>query len=144
MSKGLKISTFTWDNGIENRNHEELITVLNIQNYFCNAYHSWEKGTVENTIGRIRRFIPKGADISVYSDEYIQKIEDWLNHMPRKCLKYKTPYEIMEKTCALFQLTQVVQLRGKCRLRRIFKTENNLELTQKNHACFETKILIRK
>lgn len=97
MSRGLKISTFTWDNGIENRNHEELITVLNIQNYFCNPYHSWEKGTVENTIGRIRRFIPKGADISVYSNEDIQKIEDWLNHTPRKCLKYKTPYEIMKE-----------------------------------------------
>lgn len=95
MAKDLKISTLTYDNGIENRNHEELALTLHIKTYFCHPYHSWEKGTVENTNGRIRRFIPKGADINNYSDAQIQKIEDWLNHTPRKCLKYKTPYEIM-------------------------------------------------
>jgi len=95
MAKNLKIRTITYDNGIENRNHEELALILMIQAYFCNPYHSWEKGTIENTNGRIRRFIPKGADINNYSDAQIQKIEDWLNHTPRKCLNYKTPYEIM-------------------------------------------------
>jgi len=95
MAKDLKIKTLTYDNGIENRNHEELALALMIQDYFCNPYHSWEKGTVENTNGRIRRFIPKGANINNYSDAQIQKIEDLLNHTPRKCLNYKTPYEIM-------------------------------------------------
>jgi transposase, IS30 family len=95
MAKDLKMSTLTYDNGIENRDHEELATALRIKTYFCRPYHSWEKGTVENTNGRIRRFIPKGADLNNYSDAEIQKVEDWLNHTPRKCLNYRTPYEIM-------------------------------------------------
>ncbi|HBO76306.1 MAG TPA: IS30 family transposase [Marinilabiliales bacterium] len=95
MAKDLKMSTLTYDNGIENRNHEELALALRIKTYFCRPYHSWEKGTIENTNGRIRRFIPKGADLNNYSEAEIQKVEDWLNHTPRKCLAYKTPYEIM-------------------------------------------------
>lgn len=97
MSKGMKMSTMTYDNGIENKHHEEVATALSIKTFFCNPYSSWEKGTVENTIGRIRRFIPKGADVSTYTDEQIQEIEDWLNHTPRKCLNFRTPYEIMSK-----------------------------------------------
>jgi len=96
MSLDLNIHSITWDNGLENRNHEELATSLDIKNYFCRPYHSWEKGTVENTIGRIRRFLPKGCDISEFSDTDLQKIEDWLNHTPRKCLNYNTPYEVMK------------------------------------------------
>ncbi len=95
MSKGLNLHTLTYDNGIENKQHEEIATTLSIQTFFCKPYHSWEKGTVENTIGRIRRFIPKGANIADYSHKYIAKIEHWLNHTPRKCLNFKTPYEIM-------------------------------------------------
>lgn len=97
MSKDLKMSTLTYDNGIENREHKALARELRIQTYFCRPYHSWEKGTVENTNGRIRRFIPKGADLNSYSNQEIQSIEDWLNHTPRKCLNYKTPYEIMKE-----------------------------------------------
>lgn len=97
MAKTLRMKTITYDNGIENKNHEEVAKKLSVRTFFCNPYSSWEKGTVENTIGRIRRFIPKGADVSKYTDKQIQKIEDWLNHTPRKCLNYLTPYEIMQK-----------------------------------------------
>jgi len=95
MSKDLRRLSITHDNGIENRNHKDVAVSLSVKTFFCNPYSSWEKGSVENTIGRIRRFIPKGADLNDYSDEEIQRIEDWLNHTPRKCLGYKTPYEIM-------------------------------------------------
>lgn len=95
MAKDLKLSTLTYDNGIENRDHETVARSLKITTYFCNPYHSWEKGGVENTIGRIRRYIPKGANIADYSDADIAAIEYWLNHTPRKCLNWKTPYEIM-------------------------------------------------
>lgn len=97
MGKDLRRKTITYDNGIENRNHEDVAKSLNIKTFFCNPYSSWEKGSVENTIGRIRRFIPKGANLNDYSDEDIAKIEHWLNHTPRKCLGYKTPYEIMSE-----------------------------------------------
>ena len=95
MAKDLTLRTITYDNGIENRDHESVAVALKIKTFFCNPYHSWEKGGVENTIGRIRRYIPKGSNLADYSDRDIAKIEHWLNHTPRKCLNWKTPHEIM-------------------------------------------------
>ncbi len=95
MANDLTLRTITYDNGIENRDHEMVAIALKLKTYFCNPYHSWEKGGVENTIGRIRRYIPKGSNLADYSDRDIAKIEHWLNHTPRKCLNWKTPHEIM-------------------------------------------------
>ncbi len=95
MMIDLEKETLTHDNGIECRHHEVVAATLNILTFFCNRYHSWEKGGVENTNGRIRRFIPKGANIADFSDAEIAKVEDWLNHTPRKCLDWKTPHDIM-------------------------------------------------
>lgn len=89
--------TITYDNGSENTEHEEINKVLDITSYFCKPYHSWEKGTVENTIGLIRRWIPKKTDLAKVSEEEILEIENWLNNRPRKCLSYKTPLEVLEK-----------------------------------------------
>lgn len=97
MGKTLPLKTLTFDNGIENKDHASVAASLTIQTFFCNPYHSWEKGSVENTIGRIRRFIPKGANLADYTDAEIAAIEYWLNHTPRKCLQYKTPFEIMSE-----------------------------------------------
>lgn len=95
MTGGVVINTLTLDNDIIFRKHNELSKILGVPVYFCHPYHSWEKGGVENTNKLIRRYIPKGCDISKYPDEYIQKIQDKLNDRPRKCLRYKTPREIM-------------------------------------------------
>jgi len=95
MAKNLKKLTVTYDNGIENRSHEKVAASLKIKTYFCNPYHSWEKGGVENMIGRIRRSIPKGSDFSKYSDKKIAAIAHRLNHTPRECLDWDTPYERM-------------------------------------------------
>lgn len=62
--------------------------------YRCNTYASYEKWTVENTNGIIRRDIPKWTDISELTEEQIQEIEDRINHKPRKILGYRTPYEV--------------------------------------------------
>lgn len=85
--------TLTLDNGSENTNHQDVKAYLDMNVYFCHAYHSWEKGTVENTVGRVRRYIPKGVSIDKISEEQIQNIEDQLNNTPRKCLGFLTPYE---------------------------------------------------
>lgn len=84
MAKDLILRTLTYDNGIENRDHETVAAALKVDTYFCNPYHSWEKGGVENTIGRIRRYIPKGANLADYSDAEITRIEHWLNHTHRE------------------------------------------------------------
>lgn len=88
-----KVLSITFDNGIENRKHEE----LGIPTFFCDPYSSWQKGGVENVNKAIRQFIQKGSDIANYSDDYIARIEKILNQRPRKSLNYQTPHEVMEK-----------------------------------------------
>lgn len=83
--------TILLDNGIENRDHETML----VPAYFCDPYHSWEKGGVENGIKMIRRFIPKGVDLASYSDDDVKEIIEALNGKPRKSLGYAMPAEIM-------------------------------------------------
>ncbi len=87
--------TITTDNGKENSYHAQITRELKTAVFFCHAYHSWEKGTVENTNGRIRRYIPKGVSIDRFSEEQIAAIEYKLNNTPRKCLGFLTPCEKM-------------------------------------------------
>lgn len=87
--------TLTADNGAENTNHQEITNSLGLGVFFCHAYHSWEKGTVENTNGRIRRYIPKGVSLDNVTESQIEELEYRLNATPRKCLNYSTPYEEM-------------------------------------------------
>lgn len=89
--------TLTTDNGKENSQHQSVARELNLLMYFCHSYASWEKGTVENTNGRIRRFIPKGISIDAISEETILAIEEKLNHTPRKRLSFHTPCEKMQQ-----------------------------------------------
>ena len=63
--------------------------------YFAHPYSSWERGTNENQNRMIRRFIPKGTDISKLSGKDIKRIEEWMNNYPRKILGYKTPNELV-------------------------------------------------
>ena len=86
--------SITYDNGTENVDHELVNQRIRTKSYFCNPYHSWEKGTVENTVGLVRRFIPKKSDFSRIPTTDISHIENLLNNRPRKCLQYKTPKEV--------------------------------------------------
>ncbi len=88
-----EMKTMTTDNDILFQHHKKLEKLLHIKIYFCHPYHSWEKGTVENTNKYIRKDIPKGSDISRYSKSFIQSIEQKLNRRPMKCLNYLTPQE---------------------------------------------------
>ena len=88
--------SITYDNGMENALHLEINQRFGMSSYFCQPYHSWEKGTVENTNGLIRRFLPKGICFDTISNDDIRKIELWLNHRPRKCLDFKSPAEAYE------------------------------------------------
>lgn len=92
--------TITYDNGCEFTLHENVSSHLEIQSYFCKPYHSWEKGTVENINGLIRRFFPKGTDFDTITDEQIKYVEDWINNRPMKVLEYKTPYQVFNKLAA--------------------------------------------
>lgn len=91
-----EMKSFTTDNDILFRHHKELEKLLGIKIYFCNPYHSWEKGAVENVNKYIRKDIPKGSDISRYSKRFITSLEAKLNRRAMECLDYATPQEMLE------------------------------------------------
>jgi IS30 family transposase len=86
--------SLTYDNGTENVMHEYTNTVLGTKSYFCNPYHSWEKGTVENVIGVIRRFYPKKTDWNNISQWDLNKVARFINNRPMKLLGFKSPYQV--------------------------------------------------
>ena len=90
-----EMRTMTTDNDLLFERHKELERLLRIKIYFCHQYHSWEKGTIENTNGVIRRDIPKGSDLSKYSRRFIRNLEAKLNRRPMECLKDRTPQEVL-------------------------------------------------
>ncbi len=87
------LKSITFDNGTENARHLELGT----KTYFTHAYAAWEKGQIENTFQRLRRFIRKKSSLKQYSDEEIQAFVDRMNNTPRKCLEWQTPNEVFNE-----------------------------------------------
>jgi IS30 family transposase len=98
--------SIAFDNGGEFARHALLRDMLSATTYFCDAYASLHKGGVENTNGRIRRWLPRSIDLDQVSDEDIQEIAMTLNSTPRKCLGFKTPIEAI-----LAELGKDVQIR---------------------------------
>jgi IS30 family transposase len=92
-----ELKSLTLDNDILFRRHEELSELLRIPLYFCHPYHSWEKGTVENVNKYIRRDIPKGTDLAKLTASFVAEVEAKLNRRPMKCLKYRTPREMIDE-----------------------------------------------
>ncbi len=102
-----KFKTITFDNGCEFRNWKSLEKSYDCrrktprtQVYYAHPYRSGERGSNENANRLIRRFIPKGIDITPISEEYIQRIEDWINNYPRAMFNYKSTNEILSEICA--------------------------------------------
>lgn len=89
--------SITYDNGNEFCSHEKINQKLMIKSYFCTPYSAWEKGTVENINGLIRRFFPKGTNFDKIKNEQIKYVEDWINNRPMKVLGFKTPNEMFRK-----------------------------------------------
>lgn len=88
------IKTITMDNGTENFYHMTVAEKLRCQTYFCHPYHAWEKGTVENIIGLVRQYLPKGYDLTEITRKDLNEIAAELNSRPRKILQFKTPAEV--------------------------------------------------
>ncbi|MFL6813893.1 MAG: IS30 family transposase [Bradyrhizobium sp.] len=82
----------TFDNGTEFARHRALHS-LAIDTFFCDPYAPWQKGGIENAIGRMRRFIPRKTDLVTLSNRRFRHVIAIYNHTPRKCLDFKTPAE---------------------------------------------------
>jgi IS30 family transposase len=92
-----EMKTLSLDNDILFQMHKTLEKLLDVKIYFCHPYHSWEKGSIENVNKEIRKFIPKGSNLSRYDFDEIQTIETFLNDRYLKCLGYATPAEKLKK-----------------------------------------------
>jgi IS30 family transposase len=88
--------TVTFDNGTEFARHRRLHR-LAIDTYFCDPYAPWQKGGIENAIGRMRRFIPRKTDLATLSNARFQALVAAYNNTPRKCLDWRTPAEAFSK-----------------------------------------------
>lgn len=86
--------SITFDNGKEFALHESIADKLGADIFFARPYHSWERGTNENTNGLIRQFLPKSARLDNLDDMLVKAIEDNLNNRPRKVLGFRTPLEV--------------------------------------------------
>jgi IS30 family transposase len=89
--------TLTYDNGLENALHERTNCVLGTTSYFCTPYHSWEKGSVENRNGILRRYFPKKYNWNLTNQKQIDRVIRKINSTPMKCLDYRTPAEVFAK-----------------------------------------------
>ena len=91
---GQLVQSITPDRGREFQLHSKVTATLGVEFYFPPAHQPWQRGSNENTNGLLREYFPKGYDFAQLNDKDLQKVVDQLNRRPRKCLGYKTPWEV--------------------------------------------------
>ena len=94
--------TITFDNGTEFAYHHRLHK-LSMRTFFCDAHAPWQKGGIENAIGRMRRGLPRKTDLATLSDQRLLSLVRSYNHTPRKCLNFKTPAEVFTRDLLHFK-----------------------------------------
>jgi IS30 family transposase len=92
-----KVYSLTSDHGKEFACHEQIAQALHLKFYFAHPYAAWERGTNENTNGLLRQYFPKNHDFQFVSNPELEQAMSRLNFRPRKCLAFKTPFEVFFK-----------------------------------------------
>jgi IS30 family transposase len=89
-----RLHTLTADNGKEFADHERISSHLQAEFFFAHPYAAWERGANENMNGLIRQYIPKCQDFTAVTNDHLIWIMNRLNHRPRKCLDFMSPFEV--------------------------------------------------
>jgi IS30 family transposase len=92
--------TLTWDRGKEMADHKRFTLATHVRVYFCDPQNPWQRGTNENTNGLLRQYLPKGTDLSSYSQAKLNAVARQLNTRPRKTLNYETPAQRFDQSVA--------------------------------------------
>jgi len=108
----LLCKSITFDNGTEFAHHLLLVDQLGIQTFFCDPHCPWQKGTIENAIGRLRRFLPRNTNITSFDDHDLNACIAAYNNTPRKCLGFQTPAEVLLAQLLHFKCESTPSLRS--------------------------------
>jgi IS30 family transposase len=111
LQPGLRKSV-TFDNGTEFARHHLLNDQLDIPTYFCDPHSPWQKGSVENTIGRLRRYLPRKTNLDTLEPSSLDILIAAHNNTPRKCLDFKTPAEVFSAKLLHFKRESTPSLRS--------------------------------
>ena len=101
----------TFDNGTEFAKHYRLHE-LGMETFFCDVRSPWQKGGVENAIGRLRRSLPRKTNLATLSDEEFERLFLVYNNTPRKCLGFRTPAEVFLSQALHLKWNPSSRLRG--------------------------------
>lgn len=94
MLAGKLTLTLGLDNGIENKAHQDITKTTGADVFFCDPYASHQKGGIENANKMLRRYVPKGCDVNMFTQEQIDQFVLTINSKPRRYLGYKSAIQL--------------------------------------------------